>query len=321
MHYDPPVDRTPATSRRSVCLDATTRASTKGARVTLGRVLVTGAGGQLGSAILRAFAGADVLALQRSDLDITDAAAVRSLVGDVRPALIVNCAAFNDVDGAEAAPARALAVNAFAVRSLARGAEACGATLVHYGSDFVFDGEAARPYTEEAPPAPRSTYAASKLLGEWLALDAPRAFVLRVESLFGCAAAWQGRRGSLDAIVDGLEHGRDVRVFTDRVVSPSYIDDVAAATRHLVTSGAAPGLYHCVNSGAATWHDVAAEAARLLGVPPRFTTTTMADAKLRAARPRYCALDNAKLAAAGFRMPPWQDALRRWLAIRRQPAA
>ena len=96
---------------------------------------------------------------------------------------------------------------------------------------------------------------------------------------------------------------------------------MAAATRHLVTSGAAPGLYHCVNSGAATWHDVAREAATLLGVSPRFKTTTMAAAALRAARPRYCALDNAKLAAAGYPMPPWQDALRRWLSVRRQPAA
>ena len=289
--------------------------------MTIGRVLVTGAKGQLGSAIVRAFADADVLALRRADLDITDPGAVRGVIADARPNLIVNCAAFNDVDGAETAPAAALAVNAFAVRSLARAAETSGATLVHYGSDFVFDGEASIPYGESAEPAPRSTYAASKLLGEWFALDAPRAFVLRVESLFGCDAEWQGRRGTLDTIVDWLEQGREVRVFTDRVVSPSYIEDVAAATRYLAIHDAAPGLYHCVNSGAATWYDVAREAAALLGVPPRFKITTMAEAHLPASRPRYCALDNAKLAAAGFPMPPWQDAVRRWLSVRRQPAA
>jgi dTDP-4-dehydrorhamnose reductase len=284
-------------------------------------VLVTGATGQLGSAIVRTFADTEVVAVRRGDLDIADPAAVRAVVADRRPDVIINCAAFNDVDGAETEPGAALAVNAFAVRSLARAAEACGAALVHYGSDFVFDGEASIPYTENAEPAPRSTYAASKLLGEWFALDAPRGFVLRVESLFGCDVTWQGRRGTLDSIVNLLEQGREVRVFTDRVVSPSYIEDVAAATRHLVSSGAAPGLYHCVNSGAATWHDVAREAATLLGVTPRFKTTTMAEAALRASRPRYCALDNAKLAAAGYPMPPWQDALRRWLAVRRQPAA
>jgi dTDP-4-dehydrorhamnose reductase len=275
--------------------------------MTIGRVLVIGAAGQLASAVVRAFADVDVLALTR--------------VAAARPGVIVNCAAFNDVDGAETAPGRALAVNAFGVRSLARAAEACEAALVHYGSDFVFDGEASQPYPETAEPAPQSAYASSKLLGEWFALDAPRGFVLRVESLFGSDAAWQGRRGSLDAIVEGLEQGREVPVFTDRVVSPSYIEDVAAATRHLVTCGAAPGVYHCVNSGAATWHDVAKETARLLGVAPRLKPITQADARLRAPRPRYCALDNAKLAAAGFPMPSWQDALRRWLAVRRQPAA
>jgi len=285
------------------------------------RVMVTGAAGQLGSAIVRAFSDVDVLRLRRRDLDITDPGAVRAFVDDARPDLIVNCAAFNDVDGSETAPSDALAANAFAVRSLARAADTCGATLVHYGSDFVFDGEASAPYTESAEPAPRSTYASSKLLGEWFALDAPRAYVLRVESLFGCDAAWQGRRGTLDTIVDGLEHGREIRVFTDRVVTPSYIEDVAAATRHLVTRSAAFGLYHCVNSGAATFHDLARESAALLGVTPRFKTTTMAEAQLKAARPRYCALDNRKLAAAGYPMPPWQDALRRWLAVRRQPAA
>lgn len=286
--------------------------------MSLGRVVVTGAAGQLGSAVVRAWADAGPIALARADLDITDPTAVRTLVGELRPDLLINCAAFNDVDGAEAAPTAALRVNAFAVRSLARAADACGATFVHYGSDFVFDGEASRPYDETAEPAPRSTYAASKLLGDLFALDSDRAYVLRVESLFGCDASWRGRRGSLDAIVEGIESGREVRVFTDRVVSPSYIADVAAATRFLVERGAAPGLYHCVNSGSGTWAQVAEEAARLLGIPGRFMRMTMAEATLRAARPRYCALDNGKLAAAGFRMPAWQDALARWLAARRQ---
>lgn len=282
--------------------------------MSLGPVVVTGAAGQLGAAIVRMFADADVTAFGRGDLDITDPLATRARIAAVRPRLIVNCAAWNDVDGAEDMPAAALAVNAFAVRSLARAAEACGATLVHYGTDFVFDGEASAPYAETASPAPRSLYASSKLLGEWFALDAPGGYVLRVESLFGSPPGWQGRRGTLDAIVAGLQGGREVRVFTDRVVSPSYVEDIAAATRHLVTRGASPGVYHCVNSGAATWHEVAQEVARLLGVKPRFRTIRMADAALKAARPRYCALDNTKLAAAGFPMPPWQDALRRWLS-------
>ena len=285
-----------------------------------GPVLVVGAAGRLGAAIVQAFADRPVVALTRAEIDITDPESVARTIAGAAPEAIINCAAFNDVDCAEDRAADALAVNAFAVRSLARAAEKCGAVLVHFGTDFVFDGTASEPYSESARPAPRSTYALSKLLGEWFALDLPQGFVLRVESLFGAPAHWQGRRGSFDGIVDGLAQGRDVKVFTDRVISPSYVDDVALATRHVVESGAAPGLYHCVNSGHASWYEMAVEAARILGVSPRLQGVTMDEMSLKATRPRFCALANRKLADAGFTMPSWQDALGRWLAGRRQAA-
>jgi dTDP-4-dehydrorhamnose reductase len=281
------------------------------------RVLITGAHGQLGAAMVHVFAGLDVTAHVRSTLDITNAAAVNEAVKVAAPHLIVNCAAFNDVDAAEDRALDALAVNAFAVRNLARAAEEAGARFVHYSTDFVFDGSADRPYTEDVRPSPGGTYAASKLLGEWFALDTPWAYVLRVESLFGSPANWTGRRGTLDGIVANLEHGREVRAFTDRIVSPGYVVDIAAATRHLTMSNAEPGLYHCVNAGHASWYDVAKEVAALVGnQQPNLVPVTMDQMKLKAPRPRYCALSVAKLAAAGFPMPEWRDALRRWLATR-----
>ena len=289
--------------------------------MTSRRVLVTGAAGQLGAMIVQAFQDMHVIAHTRATLDVSDAAAVSRTIGSERPDVIVNCAAYNDVDGAEDAPLAALAGNAFAPRNLARAAAEAGATLVHYSTDFVFDGRTDRPYTETDAPLPQSTYAASKLLGEWFALDAPRAYALRVESLFGSPRNWSGRRGTLDAIVAGLEEGRDVRVFTDRVVSPSYTPDIAAATRHLVLSNAPYGLYHCVNSGQATWHDVAQEAARLLGVVPRLIPVSVKDVQLKAKRPQFCALSPGKLAGAGFPMPRWDEALRRWLESRAISAA
>jgi len=281
------------------------------------RVLVTGAGGQLAHYVARAFSESEVVALDHRALDITDPAAVAAAVEAAPPDVIVNCAAFNDVDGAEERPEQALAVNAFAVRSLALAAEQAGAVLVHFSTDFVFDGRrTAEPYTEDDGPSPRSTYASSKLMGEWFALDAPRAYVLRVESLFGSPANWTGRRGTLDAIVDGLAAGREVRVFTDRVVSPSYTPDIAAATKHLIESGAAPGLYHCVNDGHGTWEQIAREAARVIGIEPILMLTTSDRVAMKAARPVYCALSPRKLAATGFHMPAWQDALGRWLRSR-----
>lgn len=263
--------------------------------------------------MVEAYADADVVAHTRATLDITDPDAVRQMVAEAAPAAVINCAAFNDVDGAEDHPERAFAVNAFAVRSLARAAEACGARFVHFSTDFVFDGEATEPYVETDAVAPRSVYGLSKLLGEWFALDAPRGFVLRVESLFGASLGWSGRAGSLDSIVERLEQGREVQVFTDRVVSPSYVHDIVRAVRHLLDGNGAPGLYHCVNDGYATWYEVAAEAARLLGVRPQFRCVTMDEVAFRASRPRYCALAGRKLAATGFAMPTWNDAMRRRL--------
>ncbi len=141
----------------------------------------------------------------------------------------------------------------------------------------------------------------------------PRHYVLRVESLFGQAAGGPSPKGTVAGIVDALVNDRVAKVLSDRVVSPTFIVDAAFATRELIERNAAPGLYHCVNSGHATWLDFASEAARLLGVEPRFEVLRFADVKLPAARPQYCALSNAKLAALGIQMPSWQDALGRYV--------
>ena len=280
------------------------------------RIAVVGARGQLGAAMAHAFAQRhDVIRFDRSTLDITDDEAVRAVIGRATPDVIVNCAGFNAVDAAETQAVAALQANAFAVRSLARAARDTGAVLVQFSTDFVFDGLATEPMTEEHPPNPRSAYAASKLLGEWFAADAPVSYVLRVESLFGVGPGGPDK-GSLTSIVNGLRAGHVVKVFGDRTVSPTYILDCADATLALLERRAEPGLYHCVNSGHATWHEVGIEAARLLGVTPRFEVVAVAAVRLPAARPQYCALSNAKLSAAlGAPMPTWQNALGRYLGI------
>ena len=279
------------------------------------RVLVTGKQGLLGGAIVREFSSAaEVIALGHGELDVSDANAVATTLSATRPDLVLNCAAYNDVDGAEDDPARALEVNAFGPLALARAAVERDVSLIHFSTDFVFDGEKGSPYTEDDEPNPRGAYAASKLLGDWLALQAPRSWVLRVESLFGPRAPGDKRRSSLGTILDGIRRGDEVSVFTDRTVSPSYTADVAQVTRAVIERGAPCGLYHCVNSGAATWAEVAAEAARLMGLPLRMQPVTLESADLRAPRPRYCALSNAKLASIGIAMPTWQDALARYLS-------
>lgn len=280
------------------------------------RLLVTGVRGLLGSAIVREFSGdADVLTFDRAQLDLTNERAVAGVIEAERPDVIVNCAAYNDVDAAEEAPMLALQTNAFAVLALARAAARAGATLVHYSSDFVFDGTGDRPYREEDRPNPISAYGATKLLGDWFALEAPRTYVLRVESLFGPpSAATAARRGSLGTIVDRIRRGEQVPVFVDRVVSPSYTPDLARATRVLLEQQAPAGLYHCVNGGYGTWAEIAEHAAALLGLPLHMHPLTLETVTLSARRPRYCAMSNAKLAAAGVPMPEWRAALAQFLA-------
>jgi dTDP-4-dehydrorhamnose reductase len=278
------------------------------------RVLVTGAAGQLGAVIVDRFraAGHEVVPATRRDADLTRDSDVARLVARAGAELLINCAAFNDVDGAEAAWQTALDVNAFAVRSLARAATARGAALVHYGTDFVFDGAAERPYVETDPPHPESVYASSKYLGEQFAADVDRHYVLRVESLFGGPAA----RSSVDRIIAQLTAGRPARVFVDRVVSPSYVQDVAEATLGLIERAAPPGLYHCVNTGHTTWLGLAREIASRLGADANLLEEVrVADVALKARRPRFAALDNRKLQAAGIPMPTWQDALARYLVV------
>ena len=274
------------------------------------RLLVCGASGQLGAAIVKMFTNrADVVPMTRAALDIADAAAVGRAVADASPEAIVNCAAYNDVDGAEDDASTALSANAIGVLTLARAARSRGATFVHYSTDFVFDGTLDRPYTEDDEPKPQSVYAASKLLGEWFAADAPSHYVLRVESLFGGPR----RRSTVDRIVDAVRDGKPARVFVDRTVSPSYVEDVAGATARLLALRPASGVYHCVNSGWTTWYELAKRIVEILDRPAELVPVRVADVPLRARRPQYAALSNRKLRDVGIEMPSWEEALARYL--------
>lgn len=273
--------------------------------------LVVGAGGQLGEAMTEQLSVHHaVVPLRRADLDVTDARAVTAAVTDVVPDVIVNCSAYTDVDGAEADPIRAIEVNAMAVRLLARAAAEIDATFVHYSTDFVFDGVATEPYVEDDRPNPRGTYAMSKLLGEWFAAEVPRHYVLRVESLFGGIRA----TSSIDRMLGQLRAGNPVRAFSDRSVSPSFVDDVIMATDGLLRIGAPWGVYHCVNTGFTTWVGIARELASLIGeADAEIDGIEMAAAGLKAPRPLFAALSNQKLVSAGIAMPTWQHALKRYV--------
>src|SRR5262245_53168401 len=278
------------------------------------RILVTGAGGRLGGAIRAelASAGHTVAALGRAELDIRCEGQVRDAITKLGCEVIVNCSAYNDVDGAEANREAAFSINAHGPAVLAEAASAAGVILVHYGTDFVFDGTASEPYGEDDLPNPLNVYGASKLCGETAVRLIGDHYILRVESLFG-GSGIVARQATVDWIAAKLRTGAVVHAVADRTVSPSYVFDVARATRTLLEYQAPFGTYHCVNSGSGTWYELAVEIADLLGIGGGIGPVTAADLKTSARRPKFCSLSNLKLFGVGVPMPAWQAALRRHL--------
>lgn len=281
------------------------------------QIMITGGEGRLGAtlAVELTAAGHSVTALGRRQLDITHRGQVTKTVNALRPAVIVNCSAYNAVDEAERHSAQAFAVNAEGPAILAGEARRLSALLVHFSSDFVFDGVTGEPYREDAPTRPLSVYGASKLAGELESARAVRHYVLRLASNFGGAPA-DGRVATIDRILDNILAGRTVQAFADRTVSPSYVIDVARATRAIIERQIPFGTYHCVNSGYATWYGLSGTIARKAGVDADIRPVASVEVKAAAVRPQFCALSNRKLRAFGIVMPTWESAIDRHLAVR-----
>ncbi len=274
-------------------------------------LLVTGCHGQLGRALLRLAAGRGLQAAGHDvdTLDITDPVAVTDLVGSLRPAAVVNCAAYTAVDRCEEDEAGAVAVNGDAVGHLAAACRVTDAALVHVSTDYVFDGTADRPYRHDDPVAPASAYGRSKVLGERAAATAPRHLIVRTAWLYG-----RGGRNFVEAIRRQVDDGAgELRVVADQRGNPTFADDLAEAILDLVDADA-EGIVHAVNRGATTWHGFAVEIVRRLGadLPVRPVATT--EFPRPAPRPAYSVLDTTRLEGIlGRTMPPWQDALARYL--------
>ena len=284
------------------------------------KALLLGPNGQLGHDVRRARKDApnaiEPIPLDRAALDVSAPEAVERTLGAMDFDALVNCTGYHRTDEAEDNAALAVAVNAHAVQAMARVCAAKGARLVHISTDYVFGGDAARaaPLTEDDAAAPVNVYGASKALGETLAfLECEDVVVLRVASLFGVAGS-SGKGGNFveTMIRAGREKGA-LRVVADQTMSPTATADIARVILRILAEGCPPGVYHAVNSGAATWYEFARAIIRRAGVAAEVAPCASTDYPTRAARPRYSALDNAKLASALGAMPPWQDALDRYL--------
>jgi dTDP-4-dehydrorhamnose reductase len=274
------------------------------------RALVAGALGQLGRELVAQLGGEVAWSGGRADLDVTDSRAVADVVGRVRPDVVWNATSWNRVDAAEAEPASAFAVNAAAPHFLARAALAGGALLVHFSTDYVFDGTAGRPYTEEDAPRPLGAYGASKLAGEQLVAAAGgEHLVVRTSGLLGRGGSSQKGGSFVDRMLARARAGEKLRVVDDQVFSPTCAADLAAASIALVRARAR-GLFHVANTGSCTWHELACAALAAAGVSAPVEKIALADLALPASRPVYSVLEAARYRTLG--LPPlrhWREAL------------
>lgn len=277
------------------------------------RWLVTGAGGMLGRDLVDVLGPANVTALPRADLDIRDGAAVAAAVAGQD--IVVNTAGWTDVDGAEAHEAEATEVNGTAVAVLARACEVAGARLLHMSTDYVFPGDADRPYPEDAATGPVNAYGRGKLAGEQAAL-ARSGYVVRTSWLYGAHG-----RNFVATMLKLADERDEVTVVDDQRGQPTWSHDLA---RRLVDLGAravggqAPaGVYHGTASGATTWFELAREVFAGAGHDPARVRPTTSDRLVRPARrPAYSVLGHDRWAAAG--LPPmadWRDMLHRALPV------
>lgn len=280
------------------------------------RVVISGAGGQLGHEVAKVFHRDDVIGLSRLELDICDFGYTRRVLTDLRPGVVVNAAAFTQVDQCEVEPGRAFWVNAFAVRNLAAVCAELDAALVHVSTDYVFDGHKMTPYVEDDLPAPLSVYGVSKLAGEHFARSlAPRHLIVRTSGLYGESASGM-RANFVEQVLRLADAGRPIRVVADQVLTPSSARDVAATIAELVRRECS-GLYHVTNTGQCSWFEFATEIFRLTGLTPELVPVSSDECNAQARRPRYSVMAHKRLAESGLDdLPPWQEALAAYLRAR-----
>ena len=283
------------------------------------KAAVFGSAGQLGVELVREFSarGYEVAGFTREQVDITRAEQVERAVTEFAPDVLLNAAAYNQVDIAEKEPQAAYLVNALAVRNLALACRQRGALLVHFSTDYVFDGCANRPYTEADPTHPLGAYAVSKLAGELYAqayLDEP--LIIRTSGVFGPGGRHTAR-GNFIELMLRLEHrGQTIRVVEDHRASPTYAPALAARTADLVERGAT-GLFHIGGGTPISWFDYARMIFRLAGLQPELKATNEREYRTAARRPKYSALSNSKMEALGLEpMPPLEAAVADYLKRR-----
>ncbi len=280
------------------------------------KTLLIGRTGQLGGDLVRLNRDLDLVAPGRGELDITQPAQIAAAMARHRPGLVINCAAFHNVPLCEERPEEAFRVNCVAVRDLAVACREAGARFVTFSSDYVFGGDRRTPYGEDDLPGPVQMYGITRLAGENAALAAApeHAIVVRTCGLYGASGARSKGGNFVDGRVADARAGKTIEMAMEQTVAPTSTDDLAKAVLALVQApGAAPGIYHLVNEGQCTWYELTRAIVDILGLQAKVIPVDRGGRTGSMRRPLYSVLANNKARGLGIVLPPWRDALQRYL--------
>ncbi len=275
------------------------------------KVIIIGAKGMLGQELARTFVNYQTLLWDRHEIDITDKNSVRNKIKREKPDVIINAAAYNDVDGAEEKEFLANQINGFGPGYLAKSLSDSGGILVHYSTDYVFKGDKKEGYQEEDFPEPQSAYARSKYLGEQEVQKYTNKFyIIRLSRLFGKpAASVTAKKSFVQLMLDLAKTKKMLNVVNEELDCPTFAPDLAQRTREIIEQKKPYGLYHVTNSGACTWYDFAKEIFTLKNISVKLNPVPADFFPRPAVRPKFSVLLNTKLAA----MRSWQEALKEFI--------
>jgi dTDP-4-dehydrorhamnose reductase len=281
------------------------------------RIAILGSQGQLGRDLVPRLVG-EVIPLTRTDIDLAKPETIGPKLRELRPDVIVNCAAYNLVDKAEDDPDAAFQTNAWGVRELAQVAAELGSMLVHFSTDYVFglDSQRTTPWPESATPGPVSQYGQSKLAGEsFVRSICPRHLVIRTCGLYGVWGSGGKGGNFIETMLRLAGQGKPLKVVNDQRCTPTYTADLAERAAEWIAAGE-QGLIHMTSAGDCTWYELAKETFRQAGITVDLSPITSAEFGAKARRPAYSVLANERLVVAGKPLRDWREALAAYLIER-----
>jgi len=285
------------------------------------KVAIVGSTGQLGTDLVKAFSSYqkfEIYSLVHKDVEICDHVGTREVLERINPDVVINTAAYDRTDECEDNPGRAFAVNAMAVRNLAKKCDKLNCCFIHISTDYVFDDARHEPYVEDDLPNPLNVYGVSKLAEEYFVKNiCAKHYLIRVASLFGVAGA-NGKGGNfVETIIRLAKAGKPIKVVDDVVMSPTYTKELVEKIRNIVNDGGPSGVYHITNEGQCSWYEFAKAIFQLLGLEPDVAPVSIDEMEYKARRPKYSVLENKNLKNTGAKemsMSHWRDALKAYLA-------